>query len=224
MTINEIKEDIDFLCGSTSATYLVADKIRNINTAYQDVARTIWESAGDWQYDDTNVSTIPFATTTLVSGQQDYELPATTQRVQRVEVYSGGTWNKLKQIDIHDVTTPLEEYRSGTGQPAVYDIVGRSVILYPAPDSGQMKVYVDRDVSLFSVSSTTESPGFATPFHRILSYSASIDFMQDDKQREFLIYQKDRLEKGLSRFYSKRNVERKTSIRPSSKKYWRQYT
>jgi len=44
MTISEIKSDIDFLCGSTSATYLDADKIRNVNIAYQDVARVIWES------------------------------------------------------------------------------------------------------------------------------------------------------------------------------------
>lgn len=44
MNVTQLKSDIDFLCGSTSGTYPDADKIRNMNIAYQDVARVIWES------------------------------------------------------------------------------------------------------------------------------------------------------------------------------------
>lgn len=230
MNLQELKSDINFLCGSTSATYLNSDKVRNMNIAYQDVARLIWESAAGWQFDDSNATTLPLAKTTLVHNQQDYSLPATTQRVEEVMVKdSGGNWVKLKQFDIHDTTLALPEFMESTGLPQYYDMIGRSVMLYPTPSSAYctlasgLGVYISRDVTEFGVSATSTVPGFATPFHRILSYAAAMDFSQDPQQKQMLAAQKDRLEKGLTRFYSKREVEGKASVNPAGKPRWRQY-
>lgn len=230
MTIIEILNDIDFQCSSTSATYSTTNKIRNVNIAYNDVARLIWETANGWQYDDSNISTLPISTTTLVHNQQDYSLPTTAQRVERVEVKdNGGTAHKLKQVDIYDVTQAMTQFQSQSGLPQYYDLVGRSLVLYPTPSSASvtllsgLKVYVARDVTPFAVSATTTLPGFATSFHRILTYAASLDFIQNDDLRKFLIVQKARLESGLTRFYAKRNVEYKLTIKPAGKKLWRQY-
>lgn len=230
MNISQIKSDINFLCGATSGTYPDADKVRNVNIAYQDVARLIWESAAGWQYDDSNATTLPVVKTTMVHGQQDYSLPATTQRIEEVIAKdSSGNWQKLKQFDIHDVTIALPEYLEGTGMPTHYDLQGRSLLLYPTPSSAYatlasgLAVYINRDVTEFSVTATSTTPGFATPFHRILSYAASLDFLQDNQQRQFLALQKQKLEDGLTRFYSKRNVEFKSQIKPASKKRWRSW-
>lgn len=233
MTINDIKDDIDFLCGSTSASYPVADKIRNINIAYQDVARIIWESADGWQYDDSNLTTRPVAIATLVHTQQDYELPSVAQHIERVEVKdSAGDWYKLTPLDIHDVTGSIEEYYEDDDLPKYYDLVGRSLMLYPAPASGSctlasgLAVYVDRDVNEFDAAVSAHSakvPGFATQFHRVLSYAAAVDFVQDDNMRKHLVNEKYRLEKGLTKFYSRRNIERRGAIKPHAKKLWRQY-
>lgn len=230
MNIVEIKNDIDFLCGSTSGTYSDVNKIRNVNIAYQDVARLIWTSDGAWQFDDSNSPNLAEAKTTMVHNQKDYSLPATTQRIEAVIVKdSNANWVKLKQFDIHDVNVALPEFQETPGMPMYYDIVGRSLLLYPTPSSAYatlasgLGIYLNRDVTEFSVTATSTTPGFATPFHRILSYAAAIDFEQDTTQRQFLALQKQRLESALVGFYSKRNVERKAMISPAGKKRWRQY-
>lgn len=231
MNVANLKLDTHFLCGSTSATYPDISLVRNLNVAYNDIARIIWESDGGWSYDDSNATSLPVAKTTLVHNQQDYSLPSTTQRVHRIEVKdASGNWIKLKPIDQGEISVALPEVLGGSaGCPVYYDLVGRSIMLYPTPASGfvtlasGMAVYVDRDVTEFAVTATTTEPGFAVSFHRILSYAAAIDFTQDENQRRFLINQKDRLEKGLTRFYSKRNEEFKDSIKPKSKRLWRQY-
>lgn len=230
MNVTNLKSDIDFLCGSTSATYSDTNKIRNVNIAYQDVARLIWESAGGWQYDDSNATTLPISRATLVHTQQDYSLPTTAQRIERVEVLDkNSNWVKLTELNISDVPVAMLEHLSTAGTPLHYDLVGRSLMLYPAPSSANvtlvsgLKVYMNRDVTEFATTATTVEPGFATAFHRILSYAAAMDFVQDAGQRNFLILQKDRLEKGLTRFYSRREVERPTSIRPAARKNWGQY-
>lgn len=231
MNINEIKDDIDFMVGSTSASYPVADKIRNVNIAYQNVARLIWESADGWQYDDSNVSTLPVATSTMVHGQQDYEVPTDAQKIERVEVKdSAGNFIKIRPIDIHDVTIAMSEFNETFGMPIYYDMVGRSVTLYPAPSSGYatmasgLKVYVSRDVEAFVTGDTTKRPGYAKAFHRILSYAAALDYTRNEEDRRFYVQQKDQMEKALQRFYQKRNVEYKTTIKPAGKKRWRNYT
>lgn len=217
--------------GSTSAIYADADLIRNVNVAYHDVARLIWDSTDGWNYDDSNATTLPIAKTTLVHNQQDYTLPTTAQRVHRVEVKdSSGNWIQLEPLDSHDSAGALPEFLGGqAGFPLYYDLVGRSLMLYPIPHSGHvttasgMAVYVDRDVTEFATSATTATPGFAPAFHRILSYAAAIDFVQDSQHREFLARQKQRLEQGLARFYSRRSVEAPTRIKPAGLKRWRRY-
>lgn len=230
MQISSLLSDVNFLCGSTSGTYPNADKVRNMNIAYQDVARLIWDSSDGWQYDDGNATTLPIAYTTMVHSQQDYSLPSTCQAVERVEVKdSNGNWVKLRQMDIHDISVAMPEYQNSPNLPIYYDLMGSSVLLYPAPASGSttlasgMAVYMSRDINEIAVTATTTTPGFATPFHRILSYAAALDFVQDNVQRQFLAAQKTRLEQGLVRFYSKRNVERPTTIRPAGRRTWRKY-
>lgn len=230
MNITELKSDIDFLCGSTSASYPDADKIRNLNIAYNDVARLVWESAGSWQFDDSNASTLPIAKTTLVHNQQDYSLPTDAQRVEEVVVKdSSGNWSKLRPFDIHDTTIAPEEYLDTAGLPVYYDIIGRSIMLYPTPSSGYcilasgLGVYVSRNVTEFAVTASSEVPGFAIPFHRILSYAVAMDFIQDNSQRQTYAILKDKLEKGLANFYAKRDVESPSQIKPRSRKIWHQY-
>ena len=204
-----------------------------MNIAYNDVARIIWESDGGWHYDDSNhTSNFAEATTTMVHSQQDYTLPTDAQRVNRIEVLdSAGNWIKLSPLDMNEVTTGLDEFLGGNdGQPLYYELVGRSILLYPPPSSGYvtltdgLKLYMDRDVTELAVTATTTEPGFNKAFHRILSYAASIDFTQDERQRQFLAVQKDRLEQGLTRFYSKRAAEIKSKIKPGGRKKWRNYT
>lgn len=232
MTVSELDLDVDFLCGSTSATYTTTNKRRNMNIAYREVAQLIWQSDGGWNYDDSNALAIPRAYTTLIHNQQDYSLPTSTQRIERIEVLdSNGNYIKLNPLDKQEVTTGLSEFMGGNaGLPLYYEMVGRSILLYPTPHSAYvtetagLMIYVQRDITALAVTATTTEPGFAAPFHRILSYAAAIDFVQEPNQREFLVRQKTQLEQALIRFYSKRPAEVKTKIKPGLRKRWRAYT
>jgi hypothetical protein len=225
-----IIQDVDFLCGTNSTSYPTVDKVRNINQAYHDVTRLIWECSDAWQYDDSNKTDLPVALAIMVDGQQDYELPTDAQKARRVEVKDvNGNWVRLAQIDYKDVDVALPEFQKESGLPAFYDILGRSVLLYPPPsedfcslDDG-LAVYVDRDVTLFTSASTTDAPGFAPQFHRILSLEAALDFEKDSNQRNLWLIEKTNLTEGLKRFYGSRSVERRTEITPANKKNYRQY-
>ena len=221
-------EDVLYNCGLPTVTasyssYALADITRNINNAYLDTVARIWNAAAGWQYDDSNQTTLPVGYTTIVHNQQDYSLPTDAQRIARVEVKdAGGNFQILKQIDIHDVNyEAMSEFRSGSGIPEYYDLVGRSIMFYPTPSSAYctlasgIAVYVDREPTLFTTASTTASPGFASPFHKILSYAAAIDFVEDKASQDRLVAMKARLENQMVSFYSKRNIERKANIKPS---------
>jgi hypothetical protein len=221
VNVSNLKADIDFLCGSSSGTYPDADKIRNMNVAYQQVATDIWRAADGWQYDDSNATSLPKALATLVHNQQDYTLPSTAQFIQRLEIKDAyGNFQKIRPIDMFDVHNALPEFQETPGLPLYYDLVGRSLMLYPAPSSAYctlasgMAVYVERDVSEFAVTATTQVPGFASSFHRILSYAAAIDFVQDKTEKDRLIGLKAQLENSLKNLYSRRNVERQSRISP----------
>lgn len=218
------------MCGSTSANYPISDLIRNLNIAYNNVSRLIWTSAGGWQYDDSNNTASPFIRTTLSHGVQEYALASTIQRVEEVVVKDkSGTWLKLKSFDIHNTDQAPLTYLSASGLPLYYDLFGNSILLYPKPSSAYvtmssgMGVYVSRNVTEFPVTATTTVPGFAIPFHRILSYSAALDFLTDNNQRQLIDNMKSRLEQGLINFYAKRGGEQTTGIKPRSRKVWQQY-
>jgi len=214
-------DDVCFLTRTTTASYAINDIARNINQAYHDVARLIWTVADDWQYDDSNKTDLPIATTNLVHSQQDYELPSTAQMIERVEVLdSNSNYQLVKEIDKSDVNIALSEYYESDGLPIYYDLMGRSVFLYPAPSSASvttaagLKLYFGRNVTEFAPTATTATPGFATAFHRILSVSAALDFEQNTQRMAHLERMKDSLVRGLIKFYSKRHKEYRTRIKP----------
>jgi len=221
-------QDVLNLVHTTTASYAKEDITRNLNQSYHDVTRLIWESSGAWQFDDSNKSDFPIATTNLVDTKQDYELPSLARRIERIEVKnSSGDYKKLNQIDQHDVPSALSEFKETDGMPYYYDLLGSSVFLYPAPSSSDvttsngLKILFQRDVDEFTTSDTTAVPGFPTQFHRILSYSAALDYEEDSGNRERLMIERERLINGLIGFYSNRNVERRAKIRPE--RGWERY-
>jgi len=230
MNVTNLKNDIDFLCGSTSATYADADKIRNMNVAYSDVARIIWESDGDWSFDDKNNTDEPIAYRTVANASGSYLVPTTALRINAVEIQnSSEEWQKLKPITYEDISVSPEQWLDQEGLPIYYRLDGNEIYLYPKPGTGDvtmasgMKVLLSRSVTELAVTASTATPGFADPFHRILSYAAAIDFEQDKGQREFLAMQRQRLQSGMTKFYNKRAEQFKTRIKPSSKRSWRQF-
>jgi hypothetical protein len=213
MTLNDLKQDVYFLTNSSSATYLDDDLLRNLNRHYDDVVTLIWDSVGDWSFDDSNKTDLPIATCNLVDQQQQYSLPTSARKIERVEVEDDeGNWVLLKPIDKSQITVALDEYKSTPGVPQEYNLIGENIFLYPPPDKNEvtltngLKIYISRSVTPLSASG--DSPGFASEFHRILSLGAAQDFCianELSSKEADLRREKERLMMQLKTFYAQRH-------------------
>lgn len=223
-----IIEDIDFLVGTDSNSYPLADKLRNINMHYYDVVALILESQSNWEWDDTNRTDFPIGTTNLVANQQDYDLSGLTGgllKIVRIEAAdSSGTFSKLQQIDESQIPMALSEFEKTAGTPKYYREIGSSIELYPKPSyngTSGLKVYYQRAMSEFTNASASSVPGFAAPFHRILALGAAYDYaLANNKPNANQLVQRMELQKvGLRDSYANRNREVKPIIRPRVSNY-----
>ena len=225
-----IVEDIDFMCDTDATRYTLAQKTRNINRWYDKAVSIILDSDGRWQFDDTNATDLPIATTNLVSAQQDYSIDTTFLRILRVEVLDqNGVWNKLQPIDQADIYAQgMAEFLKTAGMPRYYDVQGQSIFLYPKPDNGisvtltaGLKVYFQRNVSYFVAGDTTKVPGFASLFHRFLSLGAARDWCVKKQLPQLKDIQSDLvvMEADMRNFFALRNKDEKIQLRPKLRSY-----
>jgi len=222
-----IVQDIDFICSTDSSSYPIADKIRNINRHYYKAVTDILKSTGRNQFDDSNLTTLPYYTFTLVNGQKDYSLPTDLLKINAIEVAdSAGNWTRLQEIDEQELWPTITDFEETNGIPKYYNIRGGSVYLYPAPATGSVtltnggKFYLEREVDAFTTADTTQEPGFAEPFHRILSLGASYDYLiinSTTEKADRALQQYEQLRKELREFYSDRNKEARSRFRPVNK-------
>ena len=175
---------MDFWAGTNSQTYSTYDKTRVCNEWYRTVNSWVWQSVGDWEYDDSKFTTLPEATTDLVDNQADYSLPSTAQKLRRVEVKdNNGNWQEIPPYDETQVHGEgLPEAGTDKAFPTAYRVEGNSIIFDHPIDStkvtasGGLKVYVSRHIDAFTVTDTTEVPGFDEDYHRIISMGAALDY------------------------------------------------
>ena len=226
-----IVQDIDKFCGTDDNSYPIADKTRDINAWYDRVVSLILLSDGRWQWDDSNQTTLPRCTATLVDGQKDYQIAGSTfLEILRVEIKdNNGNYQLLKPFDERDIkNVALSELYKTNGMPVAYDKIGDSVILYPTPAAGSvtttkgLRVNLQRGPSLFVVGDTTKSPGFNPLFHRLLSFGPSLDYcLQNEMVTKIKLLQPrvDKLEQGLVEMYSQRSGDEKVRATISSEDY-----
>jgi hypothetical protein len=222
-------EDIDFLLGTSSSDYSLANKARNINSWYDRAVNLILSADGSWEWDDENyTSTRPIATTSLVANQQDYSLAGEgILRVLRVELKdSAGNWTQLEQFSQDDKRgTALVEFLKTAGTPQYFDLAFNSIFLYPKPDyslSGGLKIYYQRDFDHFTASDTTQYPGFNPLYHRLLSFGAALDYaIANTMPNKIAMCQNEiaKLEAGIIDSYSTRNRDLKTRMSLKKEEY-----
>lgn len=179
-------QDIDFICGTDDVSYPLADKTRNINEELYNVGVLMWRFSPNWTFDDKNQTTLPILTTSLVDGQNDYELPTNILHIERVSVKDkGGLWSDLEFIPFSEIPEPIDEYYKTDGIPKKYSLKGNSLWLFPAPKtsdvtlSGGLKIVVSRiaDNVKFVPTDTTKEPGLNPAYHRLLSLKASLVYL-----------------------------------------------
>lgn len=187
MTISDIVTKTYFYTKTNASSFPAADMLISINTGYNRVGSLVLKSDDRWQWDDTNQTDLPIATTSLVSGQQDYSLASAHLTIDRVEIKnSAGAWTELQQIDQQQFKgskqIALAALFPTNGVPLLYDVSGNSVFLYPTPNYSQavsLKLYFTRGPAEFTsadVSTGTKQPGFNSLFHELIPLWVAYDY------------------------------------------------
>lgn len=231
-----IVQDIKFLLTGKyngSIDYEDEDILRNVNARLDQVVSEIMRADGRWEFDDNNFDTLPIGTTTLVDGQQDYEISVGDfLNVHELSVKDiNGNYQELKPVDRNKGTAQelLDlEKTSNNGLPRFYDKMGNTILLYPKPSASKvtlsegLKVVFQRQPSYFVSGDTTKSPGFASPYHRLLSVGAAIDWTfpnEAERKRVTLQAEWDKLMAGLIDYYADRSKDEQPRIRLEHEDY-----
>jgi hypothetical protein len=216
-----IVEDIDFILNTDSTSYPLAQKTRNCNNWYERVVSLIFKSDGRWEYDDNNKADEPIYTPNLVANTQAYAITAVTfLKILKVECKDqAGNWIALEPISLDDMRhNSLTDFMKTAGTPQFYDKFGNKMRLYPTPSyssTSGLKIYYQRTADLFASTDTTKVPGFASPFHKLLSLGASLDYCLSKglaNKVPLLREEIAKMERDLQEFYSERNGDEKSSM------------
>lgn len=151
-----------------------------MNNGLSKIWSSIFNTTGNWIYDDSNYTDLPQATATLTSGQSTYALPSSALTVKRLEVKSEtGDYKPLKPISLEDINWSVDEFFEDDAEPQYYRLVDNTIEIFPASNytiSAGLKIYFDRSSVTFSSDDTTQSPGFASEFHYLVALWASYEW------------------------------------------------
>lgn len=237
MTYDQIRSKI-YLRTKTNVTSLPNANLNLYTQPAEDrITSLIIQADGRWQYDDRNYTDLAIATTSIVSGQQDYSLPVNYLRIDRVEVKdSDGNWTKLEKYDQKDEpNTALSDLAANeSGIPDRYDIMGNSIFLSAVPDYSQaasIKVYFQRGPLKYDYTAntnagqftdgsgsgaTTDTPGFNSMYHDLIvdwaSYNYGVDNNLNNANQIFVEIQ--RKEQALQDDYLHRFEEERPTLSP----------
>jgi hypothetical protein len=174
--------DALFWSGANSASFPVdPDFTRSANAALDKVIAAILKCDSTLQFDDTNLGTeLLDVSLAVASGTAKYAISAAWLTIGRVRVKDpNGNWITLDPVDRRQLSdTDL----AATGTPTTYDKMGNFLYLNPTPDytgaTGSIEVQRQRAMDYFVVADTTKAPGFAAPFHRLISLYAALDYVE----------------------------------------------
>lgn len=179
--------DCLYLAGASSTEYpFNPDYVRNANLAMDLVSGYIMRFDSTWSWRDHNRTTQPIADGDLTSGQSVYPLTLGHLKVLRVRVKdSDGNYHTLKPRSRRSLN---DDELAATGVPTSYSKQGASIVLNPTPDysvsTTGMELECQQPVDYFDTDDTTKEPGFAQPFHRLISLLPALDFPNVSEARK----------------------------------------
>jgi hypothetical protein len=177
MILSEIR-DFARRFANTNATKYTDEKLdASINAFLDEISADIITAMDGWD------SFGEISTTDLIEGQQEYVTPENAIWVKRLEIsYDGTQWNNVSFMDVNErsgTNDAVSIARDFTPQTPFADLHEESLFLYPIPTqavAGGLKLwYIKLPTPL---TDALDKPGFIRIFHKMLSYGASKDFLE----------------------------------------------
>ncbi len=212
-----IIEDIDYELGTDSTSFPLADKLRLINKWCVKAGLRIWKASSSWKFDDSNATTLPYATQNLVNNQRDYAIPTTALSIEMVQVMdTSGAYITLERRDVEKFPFPIGNESTG-GMPTYWDIEGNSIIFDIKVSSDNvtltngLRVFISRNVTKFTTTDANTEPGFIEPFHDYIVKGVCYDFARikglSAERITLLRTDMKDLEKDMDEYYANRDIQ-----------------
>lgn len=176
--------------GISGDSVLIKQFTSAINDAYDEIMPLVLMSEGDFQFDDYTNTTLPIATTNIVSGQRDYGFTTDSAgrsvlRIDKIAIKDSATtddYRVIPQIDQTDnrARRMIEDNADNIGIPTAYDLRGGSIMFNVTPDyaaTAGLKIWYSRTPVYFTDTNTTETPGIPDIFHQLLALIASHEWL-----------------------------------------------
>lgn len=161
----------------------------DVNIAFTELVAIILDTAGIWQWDDTNQGHYATITTDLHPRQRDYsfidvvgdpddETVPNNLILDILKVLVKQPDGLFRELDLVDQQQDkgVRDFWSGEnvmGVPTHYDLSANGIFIDPLPNygvvSGGMKLYVNREQTFFTVDDTDKIPGVDARIHRFLA-------------------------------------------------------
>lgn len=211
---------------SNSVSFPIAEKTLYANEGSKIIWGWIQDAYAGWDYDDSNQTDFPAATTPLNSGQGDYALPTDADYITGVSIKNpGNVWYPLEKItleQIQDRGFSEAQFMSVAATPTYYRLTANSIKIYPPANYTQaasLKIWENREILLFTPTDTSKTPGWATAYHEALATFMALQFAKNNTTPQLLQLQKDwdgnedvtgkegGYKKAIKRYYSRRFAE-----------------
>jgi len=228
VTISDIYSEIRKLVDADSTSYLDADILRRVNIAYEEVVGKLIVLDKNWNFGDSNYTSLPTGLSTLTAGTKAYAFDSTLLTVMGASVLdNSGLWHTLSLIDEMEIVKSgidLAEYEKTDGLPWAYAKRENFIVIYPGPAAAKvtvtngLKVYFQRTADVFTaaqVTTGTKTPGFASPYHVLLSYKAALPYALSYKPERVAMIMAEikRIEGEMLDFYVQRSKDEKAVMR-----------
>lgn len=181
MTLANMLTRIDTMLGMTASSYTQAQRIEDINEAYNVLVAKVKNEVDGTYWDDINHSGIAIDKFDVVSGTREYKIATDDESVVITEIHSvgikkDGDFIKLERTDLRDERFLQEE---ATGTPSCYAHNGNYIIFDITPDYGEtggLKITYSRAGKEFTSGDTSMEPGFFPEFHHLLPRYAAASY------------------------------------------------
>lgn len=208
MQLSALQTKTRFLTNTTSTDYSDTNLNRSLNDYYHQLFVLIMKTMGEWEVNGD------YATTNLVSGQQEYIFASNYLTVKRVEVNMDNQtngWQLAPIIDLKEIkyATSNDDVLSGSPRAELFD---GSLFIYPTPDTNVtagLKIWFTKEFT--ELSNSTDEPITPEFTHLYLAHGAGLDWAvskaMTDKATIFSqLLQSDA--KQIADYFSRRNLDR----------------
>lgn len=174
------------------------------------------------RWDDNNNTDFPIATFNLVSGQNDYSAKTDGSSLDILRIFdvqilassTATTYSTLSKLTLDDAKAidAMAPASADTGIPTQWLERDNVIFLNPEPNysaTNGIKIFYEREQSRFAYTDTTKEPGIPVPFHPLLAWIASHQWLIINKPENQMLI--TRLEGKIAT--AKQNLSDMASVR-----------